>query len=126
MRAQRFYTKEQNGLTQPWKASTLFNNPPFSDPLVAQFGNRFLECAGFDFAQGILLVNAATDTLWQQALLARFPVCFPRRIAFLGPDNTPHKGNRFAQAIFYGSHPEASMLPKFRKVFGQLGPVLVA
>jgi len=120
--AQRYYTVAQNGLTQPWKSSTLFLNPPYSDPLCEQFARRFLEGAGFDFSAGVLLVNACTDTAWQRALLGKLPVCFPPRISFLAHDGSPHSGNRYAQAIFY-SGPK---LPLFRKVFGPLGPVLAA
>jgi hypothetical protein len=123
VKAQRFFTKEQNGLTQEWKARTVWLNPPYSSPLCAQFCGRFVdEFAAGHFAAGIVLVNNATETAWCQALLKRFAVCFPaKRIAFL-VNGKPIDQNRQGQAVFYAG----PKLPKFRRVFGEIGTVLVS
>jgi phage N-6-adenine-methyltransferase len=123
VRAEHFYTREDDGLIQPWKADSLWNQPPFSDPLVAQFCNRFVDqFAAGSFVQGITLVNACTETVWFQRLLGVSAVCFPnKRIAFLDAAGVPVKGNAYRQAVFY----VGPKLPLFAKVFGEFGEVLV-
>ena len=57
-----FYTKEQDGLAQPWTASRVFVNPPYS-----QIGAWMNKCAN-EVRNGCplvcALVPARTDTKW--------------------------------------------------------------
>lgn len=124
IRAERWYGKEQNGLSQPWSARSVWLNPPYSMPLIAQFEGRFCdEYRDGHFVEGMTLVNACTETGWfQRALKELVAVCFPeKRIAFLGADGKAIAGNNRPQAVLYAGR----KLPAFRKVFGQFGVVLI-
>lgn len=121
VQADRYYTKEDNGLAQPW-AGRVWMNPPYSKPLVSLFCERFIELAeAGEITDGMVLVNNATDTKWCQELLRRFPVCFPPRISFLGPHNKPVHGTRQGQALFYAGE----NLDAFASRFEQLGAIQV-
>lgn len=62
VRAERFYTVEDDGLVQDWRGR-IFLNPPYAASLVSQFTRKLVE----HHKQGavpeaVLLVNNATDT----------------------------------------------------------------
>jgi len=79
VRASRFYTKEEDGLSLPFYGR-VWLNPPYgrtggkssaglwTKKLIHEFDCGHIEAA-------VLLVNADTDTGWFQPLW-RFPVCF--------------------------------------------------
>jgi hypothetical protein len=121
VRAKKYYTKEDDARTKVWEGRT-FLNPPYSQPLVEQFTDRFVVC--FDsgaIPSGIVLVNNATDTSWCQALLRRCVACFTDgRIPFERAPGKPVKGTRQGQIFFYlGPEPEL-----FANVFADAGAVL--
>jgi len=106
VKAQRYYTREDDGLTKSWESRALFCNPPFSRGLIAQFAKRFVDCGKkADFDSGIMLVNANTSSSWFQMLMTECDaVCFcgagngfPSRIKFIGGASTA----RAASAYFY-------------------------
>ena len=68
--AQRFYTADDDGLTQPW-AGRVWLNPPYRHPAAALFTARLVEQhrAG-DVSEAIALTNNSTEADWFQALLA--------------------------------------------------------
>ena len=72
VRARRFYTKEENGLAQPWKAKRLWLNPPYNAHLIRAFADKLLASvkAG-DVKQAVWLSNASYDTAWGQRLMDR-------------------------------------------------------
>jgi phage N-6-adenine-methyltransferase len=123
VKAERFYTREDNGLVQPWACRSLWMNPPFSNPLVGEFCNRFaVEFGDRQIGAGIVLVNACTETGWFQRLLGFCAVCFPdERISFLDAAGNPVKGNAYRQALFYAG----DKLPLFAKTFKPFGRVLI-
>jgi phage N-6-adenine-methyltransferase len=112
VRAEKFYTAEDDGLRCPWDAGTLFMNPPYSSGLIERFVERLLEHLnrtrdeiddGYPFVgEAIVLVNNATETRWFQSMADRADaICFPRgRIKFWHPSKdsaAPLQG----QAILY-------------------------
>lgn len=120
--AQRYFVKGDDGLAQEW-AGRVFLNPPYSQPLVAQFtGKLVAEFEADRVEAAICLVNNSTDTEWGQALLVRCTaVCFPNgRLAFLDPEGKPQKGGKWGQAFFYFG-PDSNA---FEVTFGDVGAVL--
>lgn len=81
VKASRFYTAEDDGLSRPWRAARLWLNPPFGSDgdgssRVGKWVAKLLEEheAGH-VKQAALLVRAATNAMWFQPLW-QFPLCF--------------------------------------------------
>ena len=122
VKAARYIDKEHDGLRMPWCTPALWLNPPYSasqawvDKLLDEFDDERTDAA-------IVLVNNATETRWFQAMLRRFPVCFPAaRLQFWRHDHE-NVGARQGQALFILTRDER-MRMQFASQFGQFGPVL--
>jgi hypothetical protein len=109
VRAERIYTIDDDGLSQPWLTSTMFLNPPYGrlngKSQAGVWSQRLItEYKAGNVREAVLLVNASTSESWFQPLLD-FPICFTNhRIRFCGPDgnsNSPTKGNAF---IYFGNN----------------------
>lgn len=119
--AVRYFTKEDDGLSQPWQGR-VWLNPPYSQPWV----RRFIEAAVDRYERGeiaaaIVLVNNGTETRWgQRLLLASAAVCFPTgRIRFLDPDGNPGAPLQGQMVAYLGPDPL-----RFREAFSAIGPVV--
>lgn len=106
VKARRFYTIEDDGLSQDWRADTLWLNPPYgktgNTSNQAVWSQKLAEAYERGHVRtAMLLVNAATDTAWFQALGKRYPICLiAGRIRFWRPSgaaDSPTHGN----ALFY-------------------------
>lgn len=122
VKAARYIDKAHDGLRLPWCTGGLWLNPPYSatqewvDKLIEEFDEERTDAA-------IILVNNATETRWFQALLRRFPVCFPAsRLQFWRHDHE-NVGARQGQALFMLTRDRAQV-GNFTAAFGQFGPVL--
>ena len=118
VRAETFYTEEQDGLQQEWHGC-VYVNPPYGDGTVEEFAVKLLlELDAGRATQAIFLVNNCTETKWFQTLVSHAAaVCFPcGRISFWSPDRaskTPLQG----QAILYfGTNAK-----RFKRVFCGIG-----
>lgn len=83
--AKQFYSKETNGLTEPWYGK-IWLNPPYSTELISDFIDKLIaEYPNID--QAIVLVNNATETKWFSNIITIANVlCFPtRRVRFWEP-----------------------------------------
>lgn len=122
VKAKKFYTLEDDGLSQPWHGK-IWLNPPYNMPLVELFTNRAIESYKANtIEQAVVIVNNATDTSWFHALLTECGImCLPRgRVKFWGPDGEATAGARQGQVLFYlGKNKSA-----FAKEFGKLGIIL--
>jgi len=120
--ATRFYTAEENGLSQPW-SGRVWMNPPYAQPEVGLFAERL--AAHYEtgaVSQACVLVNNATETAWFVAIARNASaVCFPRgRVHFWHPekDSAPLQG----QAVVYLGANHKGFCDKF----GDFGTVWVA
>jgi hypothetical protein len=118
VRAKRFFSMDDDGLTQPWHG-TVWLNPPYGRR-VGDFIAKFI--AEYDAGRveaGVVLVNAhCTDTDWFQ-LLWRGLLCFTdHRINFYGDDERSGSthGSVFA---YFGERRDA-----FVEAFSQFGTVV--
>jgi hypothetical protein len=118
VQAAHFYSTDDDGLAHDWHG-TVFMNPPYAQPLVANFCAKLAE----EYTLGhvtaaVVLVNNATDTDWFQdlAVLAS-GFCFPRaRLKFWhasGKLSQPLQG----QALLYFGDDHG----KFTAEFSALG-----
>lgn len=87
IKAERYYTKEDDGYMKPW-SGRVWLNPPFDDAprwvrrLVAAYEDR-------DIPQAVLLVNSAPGYIWWEELYRAYPVCLLReRVRFVREDGT--------------------------------------
>ena len=108
VKAARFYSEDDDGLTQIWKGR-LWINPPYAQPLISQFCEKLAaDYLNGAITEAVALVNNATETGWFQDLAAAASaVCFPRgRIKFWHPDrvSAPLQGQAF---VYLGPNPEA-------------------
>lgn len=119
VRATKFFTEEDNGLTKEWEGN-VWMNPPYSQPLIEKFVNKFVE--SYKIQQACVLVNNATETAWFQKLLkpAR-GVCFVKgRVKFIDKEGkasgTPLQGQAI---LYYGRN-----TTKFNSNFKEFGTIL--
>ena len=122
VRADRYFTKEDDGLAQSW-SGRVWLNPPYTALVI----NKFIEKVVFDYiagdiSQAIVLTNNNTDTSWfHRAALNADAFCFTSgRINFNKPGGElSHPTN--GQSFFYFG-PE---LDKFIEEFSGWGFVVV-
>ena len=109
VKAEKYYSIENDGLTQNWSGH-VWLNPPYAGDLISQFCDKLKEhIESKDVTEAIVLVNNATETAWFNTLVSiASAIIFPRsRIRYYmtdGTKSTPLQG----QAILYaGERPEA-------------------
>lgn len=118
VKAERYYSEQDNGLTKEW-TGRVWMNPPYGSDLIGQFTEKFAkEYTAGNITEGIVLVNNATETAWFcNMMAAASAVVFPRgRIRYNSPtkeSNAPIQGQAF---IYFGEH-----YNRFLDVFGEIG-----
>lgn len=117
VKAEQFFTIEDDGLQQAW-AGRVWLNPPYGKDQIAAFAEKFAAC---EFAEGIALVNNATETTWFQALTSEASaVCFPLgRIKFNDHTGTPRNTPLQGQAVVYSG----ANTDRFAEQFSAVGQV---
>jgi len=122
VKADAFYTKEDDGLTKPWYGR-VWLNPPYAQPLIAQFAEAVVvKFSSAEFEQAVVLVNNATDTKWLQSMMKECSAaCFLEgRIRYLDktgePKNSPIQGQ---VALYFGED-----IQRFTDEFGAFGVVM--
>ena len=119
VRANKYYTKEDNGLAQSW-AGRVWLNPPYGLEGGASIWTREL-IARYEsglVTEAVLLVNANTEAKWFQPLY-EYLICFTNhRIRFYnasGESSQPTQGN----ALIYLGKQEQRYIELFR-AFGSV------
>jgi ParB family chromosome partitioning protein len=120
VKAAKYYTAEEDGLSKPWHGR-VWMNPPYSQPLIAQFCEKLLEERETGRAtEAITLTNNGTETEWGQRLILHADaICFPNgRVTFWAPDreSIPLQG----QMLCYFGRGHA----RFTKGFSVFGAVV--
>lgn len=118
VKADIYYTAEQDGLAHPWNGK-VWLNPPYSSTLLPRFIDKLIEhIRAGDINEAIVLVNNATETTWFSKLTdIATAIIFPKgRIRYYMPGRktgVPLQGQAF---IYYGSQAEL-----FLEVFQKFG-----
>ncbi len=122
VRATKYYSLENDGLTQQWSGN-VWMNPPYSKGMVSRFAEKFVDSMT-EIKQAVVLVNNATETEWFQ-LFARHCrcICFPAsRIRFIDKDGDQNNSPMQGQVFFYfGDRPHrfVDFFAKFGECFGR-------
>lgn len=121
VKATVFYSAESDGLSKCWDGH-VWMNPPYASELIGRFADKFTgHFTDGDIAEGIVLVNNATETGWFQTMLrCASAVCFiRRRVKFVDLNGNPSGAPLQGQAILYfGSRQDV-----FSRNYSQFGIV---
>ncbi len=121
VRAQTFFTEDDNGLEKVW-SGRLWLNPPYSQPLISQFCEKLTnELTNGAVSAAITLTHNYTDTNWFHILAGHANAfCFKRgRIRFINQNGelaSPTQGQVFC---YFGSD-----ALRFAQHFSKHGAVL--
>ncbi|MBQ2263233.1 MAG: hypothetical protein II336_17965 [Loktanella sp.] len=120
VQADRIFTQDDDGLKQDWPIGRVWMNPPYAQPLMGQFADKFAAEIRKG-SEGVVLVNNATETAWFQTIAAECSaICFPKtRIRFLDPDGNPGAPLQGQAIIYCGPDVDA-----FKEAFGAFGLVV--
>ena len=120
VRASVYFDAEINGLTMPWRARTVFLNPPF-DATTKWVDKMTYEYRAGNFVEGILLVNSAPGYKWFEKLWREQTVCMlEKRVCFVKEDGTVGGAAKKGQVLVYFGPDETN----FHKVFHSLGRII--
>lgn len=123
VKAKRFFTREDNGLSLPW-SGRVWMNPPYERALVREFtGKLLLECGVRRVLAAVVLTNNSSDAGWWHDLAAAaLGMCFLRgRLRFRLPSSqararrvrSPMQGS---VVWYFGDEPE-----RFERAFDSMG-----
>src|SRR3989304_406774 len=104
VKAKRIFTIEDDGLTQEWKAKTIWLNHPFSRKGNKLWIDKLVEehySGAFRDKQACCITYACTSESWFQPLL-QFPQCFLHpRTNYLLPDGSVKRGVTKGSVVTY-------------------------
>lgn len=121
VQARNYFTKDEDGLTQPWHGK-IWCNPPYCD--AGKFVDKLLaEIGAGRVSQAVLLVNSYTDTRWFHAAGdACAAICFTKgRIHFVRPDGDRLEQPAYGSAFIYFGH----QVDRFRAAFASHGLITI-
>lgn len=123
VKAEKYFTAEDDGLERREWHGRVWLNPPYAQPLIAQFVSKLIEehKAGRT-TSAIMLTNNSTDTAWwHEAANESGAICFTRgRIPFYKPDGGPSAPLQGQTFFYFGDDVET-----FARHFQEIGFVVV-
>jgi len=121
VQAAQIYTVDDDGLNQPWRGR-VYLNPPYCQPEINSFCEKFAQHASAREIHGIVLVNNATDTEWFSRLAAvAAAFCFPSfRFRYWQPHRETSTALQGQVVVYAGPDRDA-----FCRRFAAIGLVLV-
>lgn len=121
MRAARFFTKEEDGLTQAWHGRVWMNHPFGRQTNKAWIQKLVESLKRGEVEAGVCICFASMSEKWFEPLL-EFPQCFPRRrINYFLPDGTKKRGVTKGSVVTYLGRD----LEKFKSEFAPFGAIKV-
>ena len=122
VRAEKYYTKEQNGLLQPWEGN-VFLNPPYGRATHLWINKLVMEYKALRTQNCILLIHAKTDTQWFKKIaeISAEICCIEGRISFLNPSGKTGKGTFPSLLILVSTNTEIRQ--RFFDVFKTTGTI---
>lgn len=124
VKADEYFTAEDNGLDQHWTGK-VWMNPPYSDDLIGGFAEKIAKhFEDGDVTEAIVLVNNGTETRWFQRMAqVASCICFPKtRVKFWRPQDEKTASPLQGQAILYFGTKKTSFVSAFRS-FGFVGVI---
>lgn len=124
VKADAYYDIRSNGLDKKWRGN-IFMNPPYGRGGQATWSKKMIdEFTSGHIQQGIMLLNAATDTKWFKPMW-NYTICFVNeRIRFVSEDGI-QKQSPTHGSVFVYLGPEAGR-ERFISEFKKFGPVVTA
>ena len=124
IQAAKYYTIEDDGLSQKWEGN-VWMNPPYSQPLISDFCDLLIKKYEIgEVKQACVLVNNATETTFYQNMMNNCKaICFIKgRVKFIDKFGAQSGAPLQGQTILYfGNNPDA-----FGLIFSQFGAVFYA
>ena len=121
IRADRYFTANNDGLAQPW-AGRVWMNPPYSSGDLILWVTKLLDAMDSGAVpEAVALMPAYVETRMAQTALARCEaVCFPaQRVKFERPGLPTRNPPAGSMILYFGPHPD-----RFRDAFSNRGAVL--
>lgn len=123
--AKLFFTMDNpsEAFDMPWYGR-VFMNPPYGQPDIARFTDKFLEELGVGhIRKGITLTNNATETKWFQKLAGECTaICLPkRRIKYYNEDLQPAHSPLQGQVLMFFK----PTIEEVRLAFRDVGSIFV-
>ena len=99
---ERFFSEDRSAFDYPWRASTVWCNPPYSRSLLGSFIQRAIsQLKAHHCAKVIMLLPARTDTQWFKSLVeAGASIVFiTGRLNFGGPNTNYYTSAPFPSVV---------------------------
>lgn len=129
VKATRYYTQEDDGLSKVWFASTLWLNPPYKKD---EHGQSKIEVWTFKLLdqykqgyvkQAILLIPMTQATDWFDSIWEYGLVCFPKRRIHFWTDGRNDWRPRFSSCFVYLGWNEQGFVEQFSQ-FGRIAKAI--
>jgi ParB family chromosome partitioning protein len=120
VRAEKFYTAKDDGLSKPWRGR-VWLNPPYASELIVPFVDKLVQSyTSGHVPSAITLTNNATETEWFTSISKHAAaLCLPRgRVRFWQPGKDSAAPLQGQAVLYLGKQPEV-----FAEHFGTFGRI---